>query len=245
MVKHIFLLLMMIAPLGLLAQSPVTGTVFDYDNNTFPLQNVTVRNLGTNQSAKTKASGQFVIPAKVGDLLEFSFTGYHTDTLFLVDLAPKTIYLPVASKDLKEVKIVGAKINPSILAANPNARVSKRFNADGLEGKGNNDRAGGMRLNLGFGKFQKDREKIAFLEERDRYETEIRENFNEETIKKLVKLDGQELKDFMVLYRPGVALIKSERPFNYTYYIVKCYHNFMRLPASERKPPSIPAFKSN
>lgn len=209
------------------------------------MQDVVVRNLSSNQSSKTKAAGQFSINAKVGELLEFSFTGYHTDTLFLIDLSPKTIYLPANSTNLKEVKIVSAKVNPSVFWKDPDARPSKRFSDDNLYGKGNNDRAGGIRMGFGYAKMQRDREKVQFLEERERYEEEIRNNFNEETISKLVKLRGQELKDFILFYKPTVPLIKSERPFNYTYYIVKGYHHWLKLPEEQKKVPPMPKLKAN
>lgn len=245
MSKSLFLLFLCIAPFGVWAQTTVSGTVYDYDNKTFPIQDVIVRNLNSRELSRTKAAGQFTIPAKVGDLLEFSYVGYHTDTLFLIDLKPKTIFLPANSKTLIEVEILSAKVNPSVLYRDPNAKESKRFGADGLSGKGNNDRAGGMMFNLGYGKMKREREKERKLEERDVYETEIRENFNEETIVKLVKLQGQDLMDFMAIYRPSEALIKSERPFNYTYYIVKAYHSWLKLPAEQRKVYPMPKLKSN
>lgn len=240
-----FMLFICAMPSFIRAQTSVSGNVYDYDNKTFPIQDVVVRNLNSKELSRTKAAGQFTVPAKIGDLLEFSYVGYHTDTLFLIDLKPKTIFLPPNSKLLKEVEILSAKVNPSVLYRDPNAKETKRFGADGLRGKGNNDRAGGMLFNLGYGKMKREREKERMLEERDVYETEIRENFNQETITKLVKLQGQELIDFMAIYRPSEPLIKSERPFNYTYYIVQCYHRWLKLPADQRKVYPMPKLKAN
>lgn len=235
----------LIMPFIIRAQTTISGTVYDYDNDKMPLQNVKVRNLNNQETVVTKASGAFTLPAKNGDLLEFSLSGYHVDTLFLIDLKPKLIRLPVDVKNLKEVAIVGAKMNSSIFSPDPNARAPKRVYGDGLEGKRNNDRAGGVKLNLGFGKMKRQSEKERMLEERDQYETEIRENFNERTIAELVKLQGQELKDFIFFYKPSVALVQSERPFNYTYYIVKTYHNWLKIPVGQRKPPPVPKLKRN
>lgn len=245
MVKYLFLLFFGIAPFSLFAQSSVSGNVYDYDNKTFPIQDVVVRNLNSKQMVKTKAAGQFTLNAAIGDLLEFSYVGYHTDTLFLIDLKQKTIFLPVNAKNLKEVNIQSAKVNPSVLFRDPEAVGAKRINADGLRNKENNDRAGGMMFNLGYGKMQRDREKARVLDELSVYEDEIRANFNEETISKLVKLSGQDLKNFIVVYKPNVPLIKSERPFNYTYYIVKAYHGWLKLPASQRIAPPMPKLKAN
>ncbi|MBB2149594.1 hypothetical protein [Pedobacter gandavensis] len=239
MVKYLFLFFVSIAPLGLWAQSSITGAVYDFDNKSFPMQDVLVRNLDNKKSIKTKAAGQFSLPAKVGDLIEFSHPGFHTDTLYLIDLKPKIIYLPVIANELKGVEIKGAKVNPDVLVDGTGKPV-KRIMTDGLEGKKNTDKAGGLIVNLGYGKMKREREKIRFLEERDAYETEIRNNFNEKTITELVKLDGQELKDFIVMFRPNVALVMSERPFNYKYYIAKAYNTWKKLPADQRKLPPMP-----
>jgi hypothetical protein len=245
MLKHLLLFLLIAAPFALLAQNSVSGTVYDFDNKTFPLQNVKVKNLSNNQLTLTKAAGQFSISARVGDLLEFSMMGYHTDTLYLINLLPKTIYLPGNSTALKEVEVVGVRINPSILGPDPQARTYKRFTPDGLQGKGNNDRAGGLLFNLGYGKYKRQQEKIRQLEERDRYQNEINTIFTEEYVSDLVKLKGQDLKDFMSMYRPPEELVKSERPFNYAMYTIKAYHTWLKLPPEQRRNPPMPVLKVN
>ncbi|MEJ5962470.1 hypothetical protein [Pedobacter immunditicola] len=237
MVKKLILFLFVVLPFKMLAQGNVSGTVYDFENKTFPLQQVAVRNLSNKQIAVTKATGQFTIAANKGDLLEFTLVGYHVDTLYLVDLKPKTIYLPANSMSLKEVEIVDTKLSPYLDLKNPNAEESKRISTDGIEGKENTDRAGGLQFALGYGKYRREQEKIKKLEARDAYETEIQANFNEKTVHELIKLTGQELKDFINMYRPSVALIKSERPFNYSYYIAQAHQKWLKLAPHERKQP--------
>lgn len=236
---------MFIVPFKIMAQGTVSGNVYDYDNRTFPLQNVKVRNLSNSKVVVTKAAGQFTVPAQVGDLIEFSLVGYHTDTLFLINLESKIIFLPGNSTTLREVEIVSTKMNPSILARDPLARPYTRVATDGLEGKGNNDRAGGLLFNLGYGKYRRQQEKIRLLEERDRYQAEINAVFTEAYVSDLVKLKGDDLKNFMAMYRPPEELVKSERPFNYAYYTVKAYHTWLKLSPEERKVSSMPKLKVN
>ncbi|WP_232283010.1 carboxypeptidase-like regulatory domain-containing protein, partial [Pedobacter sp. BAL39] len=121
MVRCILFCIFLLSPFFIRAQGTITGTVFDYDNEKLPLQNVRVRNLSSQGTVLTKASGAFVLPAKTGDLLEFSLNGYHVDTLFLIDLKPKLIRLPVDVKNLKEVEILSAKVNPSVFYIDPYA----------------------------------------------------------------------------------------------------------------------------
>jgi hypothetical protein len=245
MVKKLILFLIVALPLKMLAQGNVSGTVYDFENKTFPLQQVAVKNLTNQQLTVTKAGGQFTIPAKKGDLLQFTLVGYHVDTLYLTDLKPKTIYLPANSKTLKEVAIVETKLSPYLDFDNPNAKESRRISTDGIEGKSNTDRAGGLNFALGYGKYRREQAKIKMLEERDSYETEINRNFNEQTVHDLIKLKGQELKDFINMFKPSVALIKSERPFNYPYYIAQAHQKWLKLPLHERRTPPMQSLKRN
>lgn len=245
MLKKLILLLVVILPIRLLAQNFVTGTVFDLDNKTFPLQNVMVKNLSNREVTLTRAAGQFRLQARVGDLIEFSAMGFHSDTLFLINLNPKIVFLPGNSTTLKEVEILSARVNPAVLAPDPMANPYRRIATKGLEGKENNDRAGGLLFNLGYGKYRRQQEKIRVLEERDRYQAEINSIFTEEYVSDLVKLKGDELRNFMSLYRPPEELVKSERPFNYAYYTVKAYHSWLKLSPQERRISSMPRLKAD
>ena len=244
--KYLILLMAFAGPFQLLAQTTVSGNVYDYDNKTFPLQKVTVRNLNNKQVVSTKAAGQFQITAKAGDVLEFTLSGYHVDSLFLVDLKPKNIFLPSNSTALKQVDIEAVKVSPYLdVAPDPNAKSSTRVGTDGLAGKKNTDRAGGVTFALGYGKYKRDREKTQMLEARDSIDTEIRNNFNEATVHELTKLKGQELKDFIAYFRPSAARVKSERPFNYSYYIAEAHQTWLKIPAGQRKLSPVPKLKAN
>ncbi len=243
MVKKLIFFLIIALPFKMLAQGTVSGTVYDFENKNFPLQQVAVKNLNNQQIAVTKASGQFTIPAKKGDLLQFTLVGYHVDTLYLTDLKAKNIFLPANSRTLKEVAIVDTKLSPYLDFESPEAKESKRVSTDGLEGKSNTDRAGGLKFALGYGKYRREQEKIKVLEERDTYETEINRNFNEQTVHELIKLKGQELKDFINMFKPSVPLIKTERPFNYSYYIAQAHQKWLKMPPHERRTPPMQKLK--
>lgn len=245
MLKKLLLTLILSVPVALLAQDVILGTVYDFEIKTLPLQDVNVRNLNNNQNTKTKASGKFVLAAKVGDVLELSLSGYHNDTLYLTSLSPKTVFLPASSTNLKEVKILSAKINPTILSPDPEAKEFKRVEADDYKGKPNVSKAGGIKLNLGYGKYREKQSKAKELEEKDRYESEINSVFTEAYVSDLVKLKGQELKDFITLYRPSVGIVQATRPFNYKYYTVQAYQKWLKLPPSQRKPPLVPKLKKS
>jgi len=235
MLKRLIIVLLLTIPLYTLAQTGITGGVFDYDNKSFPLQKVNVRNLRTEEKTVTGAAGQFMIKAAKGDLLEFSLQGYHTDTLYLTNMLSKTIYLPVLSTSLKQVDIKSAKLSKDLDLKDPNAQ--KYTQVHGISPTQNIQRAGGIGLSFGSGKDRREREKVRALEEKSAYEADISKNFSAERVSGLIKLQGEELKEFMELYRPTVERVKADDPFNYDYYIAVAYQTWLKLPPEQRKLP--------
>jgi hypothetical protein len=238
--KKLILLLLFMLPITLMAQT-FTGRVYDFESKT-PLGNVRVRNLSNKQSTSTQAGGQFNLSGKQGDILEFNLRGYHIDTLLVTDTKPIAVFLPSTSTNLKQVNVQSTRVSPylGIDSINAGIKPHKKIEGDRVENKKNNDRAGGVILNLGFDKMKADREKEQTLNDTQGYENEIRLNFNEKTVGNLVKLQGQELKDFITMYQPSVQRVKSEAPFNYSMYIAQAYQAWLKLPPAQRK---LPKFK--
>lgn len=235
MLKRLIILLLLTIPVYTFAQTGISGGVFDYDNKSFPLQKVTVRNLNNQKVVVTGAAGQFTITANKGDLLEFSLDGYHTDTLYLTNMQAKTVYLPVKSTNLKQVDVRSAKISKDIPLKDPNAKPYTRVN--GIPPKQNVGRAGGVGIAFGGGRERRERAKVKALDENAAWEAEISQYFNEEHVSGLIKITGQELKDFIAYYRPTVARVKSNPPFNYDFYIAQAYQTWLKLPDDQRRLP--------
>ncbi|WP_442590135.1 hypothetical protein ACSBL2_02640 [Pedobacter sp. AW31-3R] len=244
MLKRLLMALLFAMPVHIYAQTGVSGGVFDYENKNFPLQKVTVRNLNNKKIVLTGAAGQFTIQANKGDLLELSLPGYHTDTLYLTDLQSKTIYLPVSSTDLKEVKIRSAKLSRDLNLKNPtNAQEFKRVS--GIRPTQNVGRAGGVGIAFGGGKAKREKAKEKALEVKDFYESEINKYFSEEHVNDLIKLEGQDLKDFINMYKPSVALVKGDELFNYDFYIAEAYQKWLKLSPAQRKGAPMPKLNKN
>ncbi len=237
MFKKIYFLFVLALPLQLFAQNNVlTGNVFDNDNRAIALEGATIRNL-TNKSLSLSAKdGHFAIAANIGDYISFGRVGYQIDTVYITKLFPKNIYLLPQVNNLSTVNVNSIKLSPYLNLKNPDATPSRAVDYS-------KDR-GGLRLNLGYGRFRKEQFKIQELEENQRYEEEISKNFNEEAIKKLLNFEIPDVKDFISLYRPTVGQLKAERPFNYAYYTAKAYHAWLRLPPDQRKLPSLLKLKN-
>ncbi|WP_443937809.1 hypothetical protein [Pedobacter sp. MW01-1-1] len=244
--QRIIILLFCLLPFGAFAQTS-TGTVFDYGKRTASLPGVNVRNLTNHHVTTTSKDGKYTIAAKVGDLLEFSLVGYHTDTLYLLNLQARKVYLPSKENTLNDVTVTGVKINSEIANyKDPNAEAYVPINTGGnLDRKDMNDKVGGVNLSLGYGRYKRQKQKEAALEEKDKYNQEIDYNFSQMVVGNLTKLEGQALKNFMVLYRPTVEAVKAQRPFPYNYYISKSFSAWKKLTPKQQKLEDLPNLNAN
>lgn len=237
MLKRILLLFFLVAPVTLFAQTVLTGNIFENENRSAVIQGASIKNLSSNSISLSDKDGHFVIAAKVGDLISFAMGGYQTDTVYLINLFPKNIYLRVQVNTLNTVNVSAVKISPYLDARDPNAKAAKRVEFD--------KNKGGLRLSLGYGKFKRDRAKIMALEENEEYREEIEKNFNEAYIREMVKFEGPNIRDFMDMFRPTVDQVKAQHPFNYAFYIAKSYSAWLKLPPDQRKLPPLIKPKTN
>lgn len=243
----LIIFLVLALPFGALAQTVTTGTVFDYTKKTLTLPGVNIRNLNSKKTTSTNKDGKYSITATVGDLIEFSAVGYHTDTLYLTNLLNRAIYLPVKSTSLAEVNVEAVRMNSQITdAKDPLAEKYTLLNTGGnLNRKRMKDKVGGLNLNLGYGKYKRQQRKEADLEEKEMYLAEIDENFSQNAVVELTKLQGEELKNFMIIYRPSVEQVKAERPYRYAYYISRAFVAWQKLTPQQRKLQDLPKLKAN
>ena len=89
----------------------ITGTV--KDNSGQPLAGVSVHIKGTTAGGQTNASGVFVLDAKPGDVLVFSYIGYTSQEITVGNDANITITLVTDSKSLQEVVVTALGIKRS------------------------------------------------------------------------------------------------------------------------------------
>ncbi|WP_152969622.1 hypothetical protein [Pedobacter sp. Hv1] len=231
MLKKLLLLFLLVLPTIVFAQTALTGNIFDNENRTNLLQGVAVKNLSNKSFVLTDKDGHFAIAAKVGDLISFGMAGFETDTVYLINLFPRNVYLRVQVTSLNAVNVTAAKISPYLNFKDPNAVAARGVDYS-------KDR-GGLRLNLGYGKYRREQAKLQALIEDEKYQEEINKNFNAEYVKNLIKFEGEDLKNFIAMFRPTVEQVKADRPFNYSFYTVKAYHAWLKLPPSQRKLPPL------
>lgn len=94
--RHILLILVLLGPVAL-AQT-IKGVVIDGESQK-PLFPVNVINISTQRSVMTDEQGYFVIRAGTGEILSFTFPGYHTIEKIIGSNAPLRIeFLPINVK---------------------------------------------------------------------------------------------------------------------------------------------------
>ncbi|WP_090997036.1 peptidase associated/transthyretin-like domain-containing protein [Pedobacter insulae] len=231
MSRKILALFLFLVPILSQAQGVLTGNIFDNINRSTSIEGATVKNLTSKALTLTDKNGHFAISAKVGDLVSFGMTGYQTDTVYLTKLFPKNIYLRVSVNALNTVNVTSTKISPFLDLKDPNAMPTRQVDYS--------KERGGLRLTLGYDKFKKQQAKIKELEEYEHFNEEINDNFTEEFVKDLLKIDSADLKSFMRLFRPTVAQVRAERPFNYAYYTATAYRAWLKIPVNQRNRPSL------
>ena len=100
------LLLVLLFPLSILAQSTFTGTVLDQVSNQ-PIPGVNVVVEGTQNGTSTDFDGKFSLNVKKGDNIVFSYIGYKNYTLVYAAQKDIAIRLQEDASQLDEVVVIG------------------------------------------------------------------------------------------------------------------------------------------
>ncbi|MDO5106609.1 TonB-dependent receptor [Capnocytophaga sp.] len=106
--KLFVLFVLMLSALSLSAQIKVTGKVTDQTNSPLPGANILVK--GTTRGVVSDFDGNYQIEAKQGDVLEFSFIGFQTQTQKVTGKGKSVIINIVLQEDaqqLDDVVVVG------------------------------------------------------------------------------------------------------------------------------------------
>ena len=104
-IRKFLLLSMVFVPLGMIAQTTVSGTVTDQSSG-LPLPGATVIIKGTTTGTSTDFDGNYLISANLGDILQFSYIGFLTQEVE-VTTTTLNVALPPDSQVLDEVVIIG------------------------------------------------------------------------------------------------------------------------------------------
>jgi len=211
------------------SQSKLKGKVRE-EKTYIPIGSAQVENLNTHFVVLTDTAGAFSIPAKVGERLSISAMGYAIDTLYVTDLTNKSIYLVRQENMLKEVKVNNLEFKKGTFAAKPLmgplGTDKVRYQTDK-----NGNPIGGVQFSPSslFGGKPKGLKMEQYAQQDEIYHV-----FNAMTLAQYVPITGQELNNFVILYMPDAKTF-FDKDFNLTNYTNKCYQEFIKIPAEQRR----------
>ena len=202
------------------AQSVLKGIVEETGSN-LKLSNVFIKDATNNQLTLTDKSGNFVIKSAPSHLLIFTSPGYISDTLYVVDMTPKHVKLQIMNISLREVRISGTRTTFDPKEEYPEVYQKSKVYV--------------LSPSSWFGKDARDARHLRRYFAMEEQEQEIDNVFNAAYVSRLVPLRGQDLEDFMTLYRPSYAYVHNNNNQTMAVYINDSYKKFKLLPANKRK----------
>jgi len=201
------------------AQIYVRGNVVDASSGV-KLSDVFVRDATNKQITLTDKSGRFEIKSETGHTLIFSSPNYVPDTLYVIDLTQKHIELKTQSISLKEVNITAQR-----LAFDPHKEYPDVYEKSKVYP---------LSPSTWFGKDARDARRLKRYFAREQQERRVDQVFNRVYVGSIVPLKGQELEDFMQLYRPSYAFVTSNNSESLAVYINDSYKKWQALPPEKR-----------
>lgn len=223
------------------AQDSLTGRIYE-NKKRVALPGIVVKNLNSNATVLSDRTGGFSIPAKVGDLVVFSNFSYVPDTLYVKDLKYTEILLDLKTNMLKGVTVTESETRLGNLKAKPklspigNQALQYTTNDTGQI-------IGGLTMNV-FDSHsdEKKRAKIARFERDDKIHARIDAIFNADTLQNYLPIRGQEMANFIQLYKPDAKTFTAPS-FNLTVYLNDSYKKFLAIPPEKRKAKLEPELK--
>jgi hypothetical protein len=217
--KYTFVFLFLIISATVNAQNVLKGSVFENATNN-KLPNVFVRDNTSKQVTITDNNGNFQVRTETGHTLIFESPGYISDTLYVIDLTPKKIMLEPKTIALREVSI----------SASRQAFDPKKEYPDVYQ----KSKVYVLSPSSWFGKENRDARRLKRYFRTEAEERHVDAVFTRAYVGSIVPLKGKDLEDFMTLYRPSYAFLRSNNSESLVAYINDSYKKFQTLPPEKR-----------
>jgi len=233
MQKHYFLIFLICLTAGLAnAQRILKGTVTE-NGTTIKLTNVFIRDNSNKQTAITDDKGNFEIKTEAGHIIIFDSPGYTSDTLYVVDLKPKNIQLEVKSIALREVSVTSSRQGQAFDPHKEYPEVYEKSKVYVLS------------PTTWFGKENRDARRMKKYFKTEAEERHVDEVFTRAYVSSIVPLKGQDLDDFMTIYRPSYSFVKGNDRQSLAVYINDSYKKYQNLPPEKRHLAHLPVSKDS
>ena len=201
-------------------QSILKGTITE-GKTTIKLSDVFVRDNANKQLTLSDKNGNFSIKTEVGHIIIFDSPGYVSDTLYVTDMNNKSISLETKSIALREVTI-----NSNRPAFDPRKEYPDVYTKSKVYV---------LSPTTWFSKDGSDARRLKKYFARDERERKIDAAFNRSYVGSLIPLRGQQLDDFMTLYRPPYSLVAGNTGGSLAVYINDSYKKYQALPPEKKQ----------
>ncbi|HEY0246582.1 MAG TPA: hypothetical protein VGC01_13525 [Mucilaginibacter sp.] len=192
------------------------------------MSDVFIRDNSNKQVALSDKDGNFAIKAATGHLIIFNSPGYVSDTLYVVDMKPVKIELKSMSISLREVNINTGRQE----AFDPHKEFPDIYTKSKVYV---------MSPSTWFSKEGKDARRLKRYFAREEQERHVDAVYTRVYVGSIVPLKGQELDNFMMLYRPSYAFLRNNNGPSLVAYINDAYRKYQALPPDKRVLPSLTA----
>jgi hypothetical protein len=224
MKRHILILIALFAVYTAKAQEVLKGTITEKGTNQ-KLSNVFIHDNTNKQLTMADKDGKYTITTATGHLLIFDSPGYISDTLYLVDMKPKDIELRSMGITLRQVNI-NAKRAPF----NPQAEYPEVYQKSKVYV---------FSPSTWFSQEGKNARRLKHYFATEQQESVVDEAYSVAYVSSIVPLKGMDLENFMTLYRPTYAFIRSNNGPTLAAYINDSYKKYMALPPDKRMLPAL------
>jgi len=225
MKRYLVFIGLLLATAGAVKAQTIKGTVFEEGSNQ-KLSNVFIKDVNNKQITLVEKDGTFEIPAAKGHTLIFDAPGYVSDTLFVSENnKPLKIQLRQMGIVLRDVTISSSRNNFNPHEEYPEVYRKAKVNILSPSTIFSRESRRARRLRNYFNN-----------EERERYVDRI---YTASYVASLVPLKGEDLQNFMSLYRPTYAYVKSNTGPSLAVYINDSYQKYKALPPDQRKLPGL------
>ncbi len=222
--RYLIAALFLFISISVNAQSVLKGSVQENGTNT-KMANVFIRDNTNKQLSITDRDGNFTIKTAKGNVLIFDSPGYISDTLYLVDMEPKKIMMETKTIALREVNI-----NAIRQAFDPKKEYPDVYTKSKVYV---------LSPSSWFSKEGKDARRLKRYFKTEAEERHVDAAFSRAYVGSIVPLKGQELDDFITIYRPSYAFLRSNNSESLAVYINDSYKKFKALPSEKRILPKL------
>jgi hypothetical protein len=212
------------------------GRVYELHTR-IPLPEIVIRNTSNGHSARTDSTGYFRNEAGINDLLVFSGFSYQNDSILVIDHAEREVFLRPTVHQLNEVTVSSAAPRLGELRHPEFHGQTVVYQRDD-----NGFFKGGLAFRISY--WNKDTKKERRAHKRLKQaelQSEIYTLFSPIEMAKYIPLKGQDLQNFIDLYRPSVDMYRSGE-FNLLLYLNEKYREYLALPEDKRRLPPLKGF---